>query len=172
MVYGLITPFSPFPPTAFGDAATVCLETFRKPTARLKALVAYYPSAIPDPHSSFPIGMKVLVHLAGGEVGVTRNPEMLGIQGKRRTVTKRIPEGTGTGGLLKLAYPSYTYDGVEPGFAEWDLDEWDKSAERLAWTRSLDVLRKAFGTEVPMEALWEEHLKCGFSFTRRHITST
>jgi hypothetical protein len=142
---------------AFGDAAAACLETFRRPTSRLVALVAYYPSSIPDPHSTFPIGLKVLVHLAGGTVGVTRNAEVLGLQGKRRTVTKDIPAGTGTGGLLKLAYPSYTYDGVEPGFAEHDLDEYNQLAERMAWSRSLDCVRKAFKAEVDLEKVWEEH---------------
>jgi hypothetical protein len=143
---------------AFGDAAAACLETFRRPSSRLVALVAYYPSSIPDPQSTFPIGLKVLVHLAGGTVGVTRNAEFLGLQGKRRTVTKNIPAGTGTGGLLKLAYPSYTYDDVEPGFAEHDLEEYDKLAERIAWSRSLDTVRKAFKSEVDLEKVWEDHL--------------
>lgn len=136
------------------------LETFRKQTARLLVLVAYYPSAIPDPHTSFPIGMRVLVHLAGQEVGVNRNPEVLGIQAKRRTITKRIPEGTGVGGMLKLAYPSYTYENVEPGFAEHDLEEYDKVSARLAWTRSLDTVRKAFRAEVNLEKVWDDHVDC------------
>ena len=148
-----------FAVVAFGDAATVCMETFRHNTPRLCALVVYYPSAITDPHSSFPIHMRVLVHLAGVEVGVTRNPEILGIQAKRKTVRKRISPGKGTGGLLtNLAYPSYTYQDVEPGFAEHDLDEYDKVAERLAWSRSLSVVRKAFGVEVELEKVWENHL--------------
>ncbi|KAK5039096.1 hypothetical protein LTR16_011842, partial [Cryomyces antarcticus] len=33
----------------FGDAASEVLEAFLKPTAKLCALVAYYPSAIPAP---------------------------------------------------------------------------------------------------------------------------
>lgn len=147
---------------AFGDAAAVCLETFRKPSPKLCALVAYYPSSIPDPHSTFPMSMKVLVHLAGTEVGVTRNSEILGVQGRRRTVTKRIPEGTGTGGRLKLAYPSYTYDDVEPGFAEHDLEEFNKVASRISWSRSLDTIRKAFKAEVDLEKVWEEHVELEF----------
>lgn len=144
---------------AFGDAATVCMETFRHNTPKLCALVAYYPSAITDPHMSFPVSMKVLVHLAGDEVGVTRNPEILGIQGKRKTVRKQVDPGKGMGGLLtNLAYPSYTYQDVEPGFAEHDLDEYDKVAERLAWSRSLDIVRKGFGVEVELEKVWENHL--------------
>jgi hypothetical protein len=147
---------------AYGDAAAACLETFRRPSARLIAMVAYYPSSIPDPNSTFPIGLKVLVHLAGGTVGVTRNAEVLGIQGKRRTHTKNVPAGTGTGGMLKLAYPSYTYEDVEPGFAEHDLGEYDTLSERIAWSRSLDCVRKAFKSEVDIEKTWEEHLKHEF----------
>lgn len=131
------------------------------------ALVAYYPSSIPDPSRTFPIGIKVLVHLAGEEVGVSRTHEVLGIQGKRRTTTKKIPSGTGTGGLLKLAYPSYKYEGVEPGFAEHDLDEYNKNAERLAWSRTLDCLRKSFKSEVDLERIWEEHLDRKLFFTCR-----
>jgi hypothetical protein len=143
---------------AFGDAAAACLETFRQSTARLVVLVAYYPSSIPDPQTTFPMGTKVLVHLAGESVGVTRTREVLGIQGKRRTLTKQIPHGTGTGGLLKLAYPSYTYDGAEPGFAEHDLEEYERVAARIAWARSLDCVRKAFRSEVDLEKVWEEHI--------------
>ncbi|KAF1814872.1 dienelactone hydrolase [Eremomyces bilateralis CBS 781.70] len=147
---------------AFGDAAAVCLEVFRKNTPKLCALVAYYPTSIPDPHSTFPISTRVVVHLAGSEVGVTRNPQVLGIQGKRRTITKRINGAIGVGGRLQLAYPSYTYANAGPGFAEHDLPEYDKVSERLAWTRSLDAMRKGFRLEVELEKVWEEHLDYEF----------
>jgi len=86
----------------------------------------------------------VLVHLAGGVVGVRRNPEVLGIQGKRKTYRRKVGPGIGTGGFMKLGYPAYTYEGVESGFAESDLDEYDKVAERVAWSRSLATIRKGF----------------------------
>jgi len=101
--------------------------------------------------------MKVLVHLVGEEIDVNRTPELLGIQAKRRTVTRTIPKGTVPGGRLKLAYPSYYYEGVEPGFAEHDLEEYDKIAARLSWSRSLDTVRKGFKVEVDLEKVWEEH---------------
>ena len=72
---------------AYGDAAAVALDVFRGGMARLVVLVSYYPITIPDPSATFPIGIKVLVHLAAGTVGVTRTHEVLGIQGKRRTTT-------------------------------------------------------------------------------------
>jgi hypothetical protein len=101
--------------------------------------------------------MKVLVHLVGEEIDVNRTPEILGIQAKRRTVSRTIPKGTVPGGRLKLAYPSYYYEGVEPGFAEHDLEEYDKIAARLSWSRSLDTVRKGFKVEVDLEKVWEEH---------------
>jgi hypothetical protein len=126
-------------------------------------LVAYYPSAIPDPFREMPVNMRVLVHLAGEEVGVTRTTEILGIQGKRKTVRKSIPEGVGTSGFIKkLAYPAYAYEGVEPGFAEHDLEEFDKVAWGLAWTRSLDAVRKGFRAEVDIERVWDDHVECEF----------
>lgn len=104
--------------------------------------------------------MRVLVHLAGEEVGVTRTSEILGIQGKRKTVRKSIPEGVGTSGFIKkLAYPAYAYESVEPGFAEHDLEEFDKVAWGLAWTRSLDAVRKGFRAEVNIERVWDDHVE-------------
>ncbi|KIW03180.1 uncharacterized protein PV09_05407 [Verruconis gallopava] len=155
---------------AYGDAAAIVLEHFRRPSNKLCGLVAYYPSSIPDPNNQFPIGTKVLVHLAGEEVGVTRAPEVLGIQGKRRTVTRAVPKGSIPGGRLQLAYPSYSYEGAEPGFAEHDLPEYNKIAGRLSWGRSLDTIRKAFKVEVDLERVWEAHTELEFVTKDAHKT--
>ena len=58
-------------------------------------------------------------------------------------------------------YPSFRYPSTEPGFAEHDLDEYDKTAATLAWSRTLGVLRKAFGMEVDLEAIWDNHTRLG-----------
>lgn len=110
---------------------------------------------------------RVLVHLAQGTaqsetptVGVTRRPEVLGLQGKRRTVQKRITPGIGAGGLQsKITYPMYTYENVDIGFAEHDLDEYDAVADALAWSRSLSMVRRGFGAEVDLERVWEENVE-------------
>ncbi|KAL2350076.1 dienelactone hydrolase-like protein [Cryomyces antarcticus] len=146
----------------FGDAASEVLEAFLKPTAKLCALVAYYPSAIPAPGTKFPGSVRLTVHLAGKSQGVRKTPEILGIQGKRKTVRKRQATSIGTGGMTSLSYPSYVYE-AEPGFAEHDLDEYDKVADRLAWTRSLATVSKGFGAEVELEKIWEEHVELEFS---------
>jgi len=56
------------------------------------------------------------------------------------------------------AFNNYVYEDVQPGFAEHDLDEFDKISAGLAWTRTLAALRKGFKIEANLEKIWEEHL--------------
>lgn len=61
-------------------------------------------------------------------------------------------------------HPSYRYANTQPGFAEYDLDEFDKVGASLAWSRTLAVLREAFDMDPPdLEAVWEKHLRLAFS---------
>ncbi|KAJ9649069.1 hypothetical protein H2199_000982 [Coniosporium tulheliwenetii] len=57
------------------------------------------------------------------------------------------------------AFASYTYPGTEPGFAEHDLEAFDKVAAGLAWSRTLGAVRKGFGVEVDLERIWEGHVQ-------------
>ncbi|KAL7781561.1 hypothetical protein V8C37DRAFT_398153 [Trichoderma ceciliae] len=161
--------FETFGIVAYGDAATTCLEHYHimdnNPDLKLRLLIAYYPTAIPDPKSHFPNNVSALVHLITGEdVGITKQTQMIGIQGKRRTTRRTIQPGIGTGGLLHLSYPSYTYQ-APPGFAEHDLDEYDIICADLAWSRSLAAARRAFRQTVDLEQVWEENVQGKF-FTR------
>lgn len=54
-------------------------------------------------------------------------------------------------------FHSYSYPQAQPGFAEHDLDQFDKVAAGLAWTRSLELVRKGFEIEVDLEGIWEDH---------------
>ncbi|KNG44488.1 dienelactone hydrolase [Stemphylium lycopersici] len=153
---------------AFGDAAAVCLDVFSEPktaTSKLCSLIAYYPTSIPDTRHRFTSSFRVLVHLPEGAsgnestVGVVRRPEVLGIQGKRKTVQKRVTPGIGAGGLQdKIVYPCFTYEGVDAGFAEHDLDEYDAVADAIAWSRkkyrgkSLDKLLDTY-TRAPQPSI-------------------
>lgn len=134
------------------------LETHVKPsTPRICAIVAYYPSAIPPPSTRFPPSVRVVVHLAGSTVGVRRHPEVLGIQSnKTKTVRKQIEPGAGYGGCLKLGFKTYTYPSCTPGFAEHDVDEYDAVNERLAFSRSLAVVKRAFRIEEDLEMARDE----------------
>ncbi|KAK1574186.1 dienelactone hydrolase [Colletotrichum navitas] len=162
-------PCETFGIVAYGDAAAVCLEHYHvidnNPEFKLGLLIAYYPTAIPDPKGHFPSSISALVHLAAGEeIGITKQTQMVGIQGRRRTTCKKVEAGIGTGGTLRLAYPTYTYE-AEPGFAEHDLDEYNKVPAELAWSRSLGAARKAFNNHVDLELVLEENVQGKF-FTR------
>ena len=61
-------------------------------------------------------------------------------------------------------YKAYSYPDAEVGFAEGDLEEYDKVSAGLAWSRSLAAVRKGLGVEVDLEGVWEEHVACEFSF--------
>jgi hypothetical protein len=52
---------------------------------------------------------------------------------------------------------------VESGFAEHDLDEYNKVAASLAWSRTLATLRKAFKIDAGLEKVWEEHIALEFA---------
>lgn len=97
------------------------------------------------------------MHLAGKSVDVTTTPTALGLQGKKRRRTRSINPGIGTGERAQLGYPAFTYDYVQPGFAETDLEEYDNLAAGLAWTRTVQVLRKGFSRDPDLERRWEEH---------------
>ena len=60
-------------------------------------------------------------------------------------------------------YKSYVYPDVTPGFAERDLEEFDRISADLAWTRTLGLVRKALEMEVDLEAIWEEHVALEFA---------
>ncbi|KAI9157965.1 dienelactone hydrolase [Paramyrothecium foliicola] len=161
-----MAPCEKFGIVAYGDAAAECLEHYHvldnNPEFKLGLLIAYYPTAIPDPQGRFPNSISALVHLAAGEeIGVTTQSQMVGIQGKRRTTQKKIQSGAGTGGTLRLAYPTYTYN-AEPGFAEHDMDEFDRVSAELAWSRSLSCARKAFGSEPDLEAVLDVNTQSKF----------
>lgn len=115
---------------AYGSAATIVLRhVFTERIPKLCALVALYPSQLPDPATTPPKSIRVQVHLAGEQPFAPR-------------------------------YPSYAYSGTSAGFAQRESGVYDKTSSDLAWSRTLDCIRKGFGIEVDMETIWEEHLAC------------
>jgi hypothetical protein len=134
------------------------LETHIKPsTPRVCAVIAYYPTAIPPVSTKFPFSVRILVHLAGSEVGIRRRPEVLGIQStKMKTIRKRVDPGVGYGGCIKIGFKTYAYPNCAPGFAEHDVDEYDAVNERLAFSRSLAVVKRAFRMEEDLDVMRDE----------------
>jgi dienelactone hydrolase len=128
------------------------------PDFKLSCIIAYYPTRIPDPNARFPGGVQVLVHLAGDEVRVVKQSQLVGIQGKKRVTRKKIDQGLGVGGTQqKMAWPTYSYD-ADPGFAEHDMDEYDKVSAEMAWTRSIAAARRAFRWDAKHEGVVETNL--------------
>ncbi|KAL4787628.1 hypothetical protein BJX76DRAFT_302207 [Aspergillus varians] len=149
---------------AFGEAASFCLEYYLKPNnvSRLCAIVCYYPTNIPDTRSHYPQTVRLLTHLAGDVIDVTTTPTLLGLQGKKKRSTRQINPGIGTGEQLEIGHRAYTYSDAEPGFAEVDQDEYNRIDADLAFTRTLEVLRRAYGQDRDLEKPWEEHLQGKF----------
>lgn len=54
--------------------------------------------------------------------------------------------------------PSFRYPNTQPGFAESDLDEYDKINANIAWSRTIGLLRRTFDLEADLESIWEGHL--------------
>lgn len=161
-------PCETFGIVAYGEAASLCLEHYHvldnNPELKLGCLIAYYPTRIPDPGTRFPSAIRVLVHLTVGEVGIVKQTQMVGIQGKKRVVQSNVDRGVGIGGSLMIGYPAYSYE-AEAGFAEHDLDEHDQICAEMAWSRSLTTARKAFGINPNVEAVVEMNARARF-FTR------
>jgi len=67
------------------------------------------------------------------------------------------------------AHRNYIYPGTEPGFAETDLDEFERVSADLAWSRTLATVRKAFQIDVDLEPLWEEYV--GLEFFRKNAAA-
>lgn len=159
-------PCETFGIVAYGEAASLCLEHFHildnNPDFKLALIVAYYPGKIPDPRGRFPGGVQVLVHLAGESVGVVRQSQMVGIQGRKRVGKKKIDRGIGTGNLMQIAYSAFSYPEADPGFAEADLDAYDKVAADLAWDRSIAAARKAFRWDTNVMGVVEENMESKF----------
>ena len=162
---------------AYGDAAAFCLEHYHimdnNPEFKLGLLVAYYPTSIPDPKGRFPSSIHALVHLTGDDIGVIHQSQMVGIQGKRRLIRRKLDRGLGTGRTLQLAYPSYKYN-ADPGFAEHDLEEYERISAELAWSRSLAAARDAFKMYVNLELVLEQNVQGklhSFSWTKTFSTS-
>lgn len=55
---------------------------------------------------------------------------------------------------------SYRYPHAEVGFAEANLDTYDKVSAGIAWSRTLAAVRQTFDMQVDLEEVWETHLSC------------
>ncbi|KAK8080410.1 hypothetical protein PG997_008228 [Apiospora hydei] len=168
-------PCETFGIVAYGNAASQCLEYFHIPdnnrSMKLALLVCYYPTSIPDPRTKIP-NVDVVVHLAEGDetINIIKQDQMVGIQGKKRTVRRQIPQGMGSGRYVKYNYPTYSYD-ADSGFAEQDMDAYDKISADLAWTRSLTAARRVWRRNINLERVHEENVQ-GIQILHQNLQKT
>lgn len=64
----------------------------------------------------------------------------------------------------------YSYPGVEAGFAQENLEQYDRISASLAWSRTLSVLRKGFDIEVDLEKIWDDHVACESCRVESYLT--
>ncbi|KAI4732137.1 carboxymethylenebutenolidase [Aureobasidium sp. EXF-10728] len=115
---------------AFGEAATHTLALAQEsPLPHCTSLTCYYPTAVPNPTHKYPAKLPLLCHLAS-------------IQ----------PFGA-------ASFKTHVYPDTYPGFAESDMEEYDKFAAGLSWSRTLSCLRRGFGVEVDLEGVVDEFNK-------------
>lgn len=114
---------------AYGDAAALVLESAMRPMPKLCAVIAYYPPYMPKTSADFPPSLNLTIHLSGAQQFGTRHQR------------------------------NYRYTETKSGFAESDLEEFDKPAATVAWSRTLGTLRRGFGIERDLELVWDDHQK-------------
>jgi hypothetical protein len=110
-----------------------------KPVSKLSALVAYYPTALPNTKTGLPPNLVTVVHVAADQ---------------------KIGSPPGS---------KYHYPNAKAGFAEANSNCFDAVASDLSWTRTLTVLRKAFGVDVDIESIWEKNLAGMFHQLLRNL---
>jgi hypothetical protein len=120
---------------AFGEAATHTLSAAQQTSLpHCVSLICYYPTAVPAPTHKYPASLDILCHLASMQ-----------------------PFGA-------ASFKIYVYPDVCPGFAESDLQEYDKFAAGLSWGRTLACLRRGFRIVVDLEEVVDEYNKCKFVY--------
>lgn len=116
---------------AFGRSATNALALATSSLPSLLAVIAYYPPSLPCAPRGFHPGVRVLIHLPSTTpFSPAADPPHL---------TVRV------------------YTDVGAGFAEEGLEGYDRIAAGLAYSRSLDLLRRTIGPDMDLEDVWSEH---------------
>lgn len=120
---------------AFGEAATHVLSAAQQTSLpHCVSLICYYPIAVPAPMHKYLASLDILCHLASMQ-----------------------PFGA-------ASFKTHVYPDVYPGFAESDLQEYDKFAAGLSWGRTLACLRRGFRIVVDLEEVVDEYNKCKFVY--------
>ncbi|KAK2750637.1 hypothetical protein FQN57_002708 [Myotisia sp. PD_48] len=118
---------------AYGSAASLVLEACTKPMPKLCAVVAYYPTYLPNNTANIPTSIEnLIIHLAGSQ----------SFDGKERC---------------------FIYPGSDVGFAQRDSSRYDPVNANIAWGRTLACLKAGFGINSDPEPHWKNHLLMKFT---------
>ena len=74
---------------------------------------------------------------------------------------------------LRMRFPAvecFFYRGIAPGFAE--ADKFDKSSFSLAYTRTLELLRRVLGPRYDLDKIWDRHTELEFATRAADKTMT
>lgn len=115
---------------SYGEAASVVLKTAQKPMAKCCAIIAFYPTLLPNPKHKYPSQLQVVVHVAGLSQA-SPPPQM-------------------------CEWKCYQYERCSMGFADPSAKNYSQVEADLAWSRSLAYVRKGFKNPVDPEPLVEE----------------
>lgn len=63
-----------------------------------------------------------------------------------------------------------TYPDVRPGFAETSCQTYDRISAGLAYSRTLDLLRRTIGPRIDLEDIWTEHML--YEFVEKDVDKT
>lgn len=120
---------------AYGDAASVVLKVAKKPLVKCCAIIAYYPTQLPEPKIKYPNAQTLQIHAACLSPGST---------GARADM---------------FEWSLYRYEKCSLGFAEPASKTYKGVEANLAFARSLACVRKGFNRHVDLESvvqgLWD-----------------
>jgi carboxymethylenebutenolidase len=101
---------------------------------------------------------------------------LIGKAGKNGVpVTFHLPDAdNGLFDLLRPRFPEievFLYRGARPGFAEAGKS-YDKSSDNLAYTRTLELLRRTLGPRYDLDKIWDRHTELEFAARAAEETMT
>jgi hypothetical protein len=120
----------------YGEAGSVVLKVAMKPMHKCCAIIAYYPTTLPDPNHKYPSMLNVTVHVAGLSQK-SPPPEM-------------------------CAWKCYRYERCAVGFADPTARNYSEGDANLAGSRSLIAIRRGSKREVDIEPVVDEMWKAKY----------
>lgn len=106
-------------------------------------MIAYYPTALPAGFNIHP-SINVLLHLP---------------------ISTPFSPGSRPPHVAVRTYPD-----VLPGFAETSYQSYDRVSASLAYSRTLDLLRRTIGPVIDLEEIWSEHML--YEFVEKDVDRT